>query len=281
MHTLLVWQTHEWMSSFLLRLSDMRKKNRIANSDRLHKESIMSHHIKQTNQPNKDTLTLIIVFCVSIKYGLLLLLFYSSLCLSLLFGRHFPLSVSLTICGQLQIMAAWRAISKRHTSRKKIHGESNWMLKMNIWRAFYAIYCFLCRAMCILRVLLTSGTPHHIVSFMKFAQNEQQRQQENQTIERKMKNPNRQFKPKMAATMIQFHFRVHNFFLCKKVLPNCFEKVLVNWQLQIPYWNGAICKCESVEIWEKIVVAKEINLSNALQMWDDTMRFVYSLIMRS
>lgn len=84
-------------------------KNRIANSDRLHKESIMSLHIKQTNQrtdrPTEDTLTLIIVFCVSIKYGLLLLLllFYSSMCLSFSFGRHFPLAGSLTICGQLQI----------------------------------------------------------------------------------------------------------------------------------------------------------------------------------
>lgn len=196
----------------------MRKKNRIANSDRLHKESIMSLHIKQTNQPTKDTLTLIIVFCVSIKYGLLLLLlFYSFLCLSLLFGRHFPLSVSLTICGQLQIMVARRAISERHKTRKKLHGESNWMLKMNIWRAFYAIYCFLCRAMCILRVLLTSGTPHHIVSFMKFAQNEQQRQQqENQTNERKMKNPNRQFKSENGSDHDSIPFSCTQFLSLQK-----------------------------------------------------------------
>lgn len=138
--------TDTWVNELILvETKWYAKKNRIANSDRLHKESIMSLHIKQTNQPAKDTLTLIIVFCVSIKYGLLLLLFWSSLCLSFLFDRHFPLSVSLTICGQLQIMVTRRAISK------ETHTKIAWGEQLNGWRAFYAICCFLCRAMCSLQ----------------------------------------------------------------------------------------------------------------------------------
>lgn len=43
-------------------------------------------------------------------------------------------------------------------------GESNWMNKMNTWRAFFVIYCVLRRATCNVCsaywAFLTSGTPH-------------------------------------------------------------------------------------------------------------------------
>lgn len=132
-------------------------------------------------------------------------------------------------------------------------------------------------------VLLTSGTLHRTVSFVDLYNNNDEKKKK-----RRIWTDNSN--PKMEAIMIQVHFRVHTvltkFLLIRNSLKTWTQQRVWDYLFRnkccatkkslfsVPYQNlkravqlGSMDRhFESVENREKVVVTREINLLNALQM---------------